>query len=82
MKPQYLLAVFVVIFVSGCIQYSGQIAQLTNPQISKETIDLILQAETSSDDVKVGGSLNLYFLLEAKKNLYDISLDIFDPSVS
>jgi len=79
MKLQYALvfSLFAVLAVAGCVQF-GQQASLGNPQLTQSTQDLILQTEFYPEEVKTGKEMNLGFLIEAKKPLQNVNLNIYD----
>lgn len=67
-----------ILLVSGCIQFEGTITSFDNPQFIGEQKDLELQAEFYPEEIKTGKDLNLNFLINAKKNIEDITFNLYD----
>lgn len=80
MKSQYFLifSLFAVLAAAGCVQFPTEQASLANPQLTRETQDLTLQTEFYPEEAKIGKTLNFGMLIEAKKNLANINIDIYD----
>ncbi len=75
-----LILVLSVVAVSGCIaNFPGaQRAQIINPTVTSETQDLVLKAEAVPLEVRSGKRLEIYFELDALKDLKDVSFNITD----
>lgn len=75
-----ILSITAVVLVSGCIANFpfAQQASLANPTVTSETQDLVLKAEAVPLEVRSGKKLDLYFELDALKDLKDVSFNITD----
>lgn len=75
-----ILAVSLTVLVSGCIANFPfvQQASLANPTVTSETQDLVLKAEAVPLEVRSGKKLDLYFELDALKDLKNISFAVTD----
>lgn len=75
-----ILSILAVVAVSGCIaNFPGvQQAGITNPTVVSETQDLVLKAEAVPLEVRSGKRLDLYFEIDALKDLKDVSFNITD----
>lgn len=75
-----ILSILAVVLVSGCIaNFPGaQRASIMNPTVTSETQDLILKAEAVPLEVRSGKRLDLYFELDALKDLRNLSFNITD----
>jgi|GEM_PF-2759899 len=75
-----ILSILAVVLVSGCIaNFPGtQRAQIMNPTVTSETQDLVLKAEAVPLEVRSGKKLDIYFELDALKDLKNVSFAITD----
>lgn len=75
-----ILSILAVVLVSGCVANFpfAQQASLANPTVTSETQDLVLKAEAVPLEVRSGKKLDLYFELDALKDLKDVSFNITD----
>ncbi len=82
LNSAYLLIISIplVILVSGCIANFpfAQQASLVNPTVTVETQDLVLKAEAVPLEVRSGKSLQLYFEIDALKDIKDLSFAVSD----
>ncbi len=78
MKLQIFLLT-IVLLVSGCVSFSANQASLENPTITEETKDVVFMAEAVPLEVKSGKSVDIYFSLDAKNNIYDATVEIYNP---
>lgn len=75
-----ILSVLLVVLVSGCVaNFPGiQQASIANPTVTSETQDLVLKAEAVPLEVRSGKKLELFFELDALKDLKDVSFNVTD----
>jgi len=75
-----LILVLAVVAVSGCIANFpfAQQASLVNPTVTVETHDLVLKAEAVPLEVRSGKRLDLFFEIDALKDLKDLSFAVTD----
>ncbi len=75
-----ILSISAVVLVSGCIANftRTQQAGILNPTATSETQDIVLKAEAVPLEVRSGKKLDLYFELDALKDLRNLSFNIID----
>ncbi len=75
-----ILSILAVVLVSGCIaNFTGtQQAGILNPTVTSETQDIVLKAEAVPLEVRSGKRLDLYFELDALKDLKNVSFAVTD----
>lgn len=75
-----LFLVVLIVVVSGCIANFPFVQQagIVNPTVVSETQDLVLKAEAVPLEVRSGKKLNMYFEMDALKDLKDLSVTITD----
>lgn len=75
-----ILSILAVVLVSGCIaNFPGvQRAGITNPTVVSETQDLVLKAEAVPLEVRSGKRLEMFFEIDALKDLKEVSFNITD----
>ncbi|MFZ3076901.1 MAG: hypothetical protein WA139_00415 [Candidatus Aenigmatarchaeota archaeon] len=75
-----LILVVAVVAVSGCIANFpfAQQASLVNPTVTVETQDLVLKAEAVPLEVRSGKRLDLFFEIDALKDLKGLSFAVTD----
>ncbi len=76
-----LLAIIPIILIAGCIDLGFQQAGLTLGSTSVENEDISLNVSSSTDTVKEGRDVTLYFEVENKQSitLEDLEITIYDP---
>jgi len=74
-----LLSIIAVLIVSGCVSFSANQAGLENPSITEETKDIVFMAEVVPTEVKSGKPMDIYFSLDAKNDIYDAVVELYNP---
>ncbi|NOZ81889.1 MAG: hypothetical protein GXO63_01945 [Candidatus Micrarchaeota archaeon] len=77
---RYLLPVVLAVFVSGCISFDNSLVSgFVTQKISDP--DMNLEIQYYPEKVFAGKKFKMNFLVEAKKELRNLKIDVFDPCI-